>query len=101
MDKAIIFKHAHSDNKTSTATQIYEVHNSILQSNLQRACLHGNTLIKHSGHNKIFSDMQVDVIYKYVKDLYLSRYRATKKIVFLMIRYSKANEIPPKDTPTY
>jgi hypothetical protein len=45
----------------------------------------------------MLSDAQVDAIYKYVEDLYLSRYRATKAMVFAAIKCLKANEIPPKE----
>jgi hypothetical protein len=45
--------------------------------------------------------VQVDAIYKYVEDSYLSRYGATKKMAFAAIGCLKANEIPPKDASTY
>jgi hypothetical protein len=31
-------------------------------------------LLKHGGHNKILSEVQVEAIYKYIEDSYLSGY---------------------------
>ena len=45
----------------------------------------------------MLSDVQVNAIYKYVEDSYLSGYGATKAMVFAAIGCLKANEIPPKE----
>jgi hypothetical protein len=47
--------------------------------------------VKHGGHNKMLSDVQVKAIYNYVEDSYLSGYSATKAIVYTTIRCLKAN----------
>jgi hypothetical protein len=48
----------------------------------------------------MLSDTQVEVIYKYVEDSYLSGYGATKAMVYAAIGCLKANEIPSKKPPS-
>ncbi len=44
----------------------------------------------------MLSDMQVEAIYKYVEDSYLSRYCTTKAIVYTAIGYLKTNKLSAK-----
>jgi hypothetical protein len=48
----------------------------------------------------MLSDAQVEAIYKYVEDLYLSGYGATKVMVYAAIRCLKANQLPLKEPPS-
>jgi hypothetical protein len=45
-------------------------------------------------------DAQVDAIYKYMEDSYLSGYSATKAMVYAAIGCLKANQIPAKEPPS-
>jgi hypothetical protein len=103
MDEALAFKYAHPEEKATTAARIYSVNDSTLRTNLQRARLRGSGIApaKRGGQNKILSNAQVDAIYKYVEDSYLSGYGATKMMVFAAIGCLRANEIPPKDAPSW
>jgi hypothetical protein len=49
----------------------------------------------------MLSDAQVDAIYKYVEDLYLSGYSVTKAMVYTAIRCLKANQLPLKEPPSW
>lgn len=53
----------------------------------------------HGGHNKILSQAQIDAIYKYVEESYLSGYGATKQMVWMAIGCLKAAECPAKPQP--
>ena len=103
LSNAIAFKHEYPKEKSTAAARIYKVNDSTIRTNLHRARIRrsGIALVKHGGQNKMLSDVQVNAIYKYVEDLYLSGYRATKAIVFAAIRCLKANEIPPKEGPSW
>jgi hypothetical protein len=57
--------------------------------------------VKHGGHNKMLSDVQVKAIYNYVEDSYLSGYSATKAMVYAAIRCLKANQLPAKEPPSW
>jgi hypothetical protein len=97
MDKAIAFKQVHPKEKVTIAARIYKVNDHTIRTNLRRARQCGGVAVKHSGHNKVLSDVQVEAIYKYIEVSYLSGYGATKAMVFTTIGYLKANEIPPKE----
>src|SRR5208282_5429794 len=101
MDKAIAFKHAHPNEKATTAARIYNVNDRTVRTKLRRARQRGRVEVKHGGQNKMLSDAQVNAIYKYVEDSYLSGYGATKAMVFAAIGCLKANEIPPKEGPSW
>jgi hypothetical protein len=96
---AIAFKHDHPDEKATTAARIHHVNAITVRSNLRREQLPDNE-VKHRGHNKMLSDMQVEAIYKYVEDSYLSGYGATKAMVYAAIGCLKANQLPPKEPPS-
>jgi hypothetical protein len=87
---AIAFKHEHPNEKATTAAQIHYVNATTVRLNLRRKQL-PNKEVKHSGYNKMLSDAQVEAIYNYVEDLYLSGYSATKAMVYAAIRCLKAN----------
>jgi hypothetical protein len=91
MDKAIAFKQAHPKEKATTAARIYKVNDHTIRTNLRRARQGGDVVVKHGGHNKVLSDVQVEVIYKCVEDSYLSGYRATKAMVYAAIGFLRAN----------
>jgi hypothetical protein len=97
MDKAIAFKRAHPNEKATTAARIYKVSVDTVRTNLQREGIQRGLQVKHGGQNKVLSDVQVEAIYKYVEDSYLSGYSATKAMVYTAIGCLRANQIPPKD----
>lgn len=82
---AIAFKRKHPDEKATTAARIHCVNAITIRSNLRREQIYSEE-IKYKGHNKMLSDTQVEAIYKYVEDSYLSGYSATKATVFAAIR---------------
>jgi hypothetical protein len=94
------FKHENPNEKAITAARIHHVKPTTLRSSLQREEIYG-TEVKHGGHNKMLSDAQVDAIYKYVEDSYLSGYGATKAMVYAAIGCLKANQLPPKEPPSW
>jgi hypothetical protein len=49
----------------------------------------------------MLSDAQVEAIYQYVEDSYLSGYGATKAMVYAAIGCLKANQLPPKEPPSW
>jgi hypothetical protein len=98
--EAIAFKHEHVDENATTAARIYHVNSKTIQTRLQREHLRCNTEVKHGGHNKMLSDVQVEAIYQYVEDSYLSRYSATKAMVYAAIKCLKANQLPAKEPPS-
>jgi hypothetical protein len=53
------------------------------------------------GHNKTLSDTQIEAIYQYVENSYLSVYGAIKAMVYAAIGCLKANEIPIKNPPSW
>jgi hypothetical protein len=80
------------------AARIYHVNPITVRSNLQREQL---PKVKHGGQNKMLSDAQFEAIYQYVEDSHLSRYGATKAMVYAAIRCLKANQLPAKDPPSW
>ena len=48
----------------------------------------------------MLSDVQVEAIYQYVEDSYLSGYGATKAMVYAAIGCLKANQLPAKKPPS-
>ena len=90
---ATAFKHKYPKEKSITAAWIYGVNDNTIRSTLhQEQKRQQNRLaVKHKEHNKILLEVQVEVIYKYVEDLYLSRYSATKVIVYAIVSCLKAN----------
>ena len=84
------FKPENPDEKAITAARIHHVKPTTLRSSLRREEIYGKE-VKHRGHNKMLSDAQVEAIYKYVKDSYLSGYSATKAMVYAAIGCLKAN----------
>ena len=49
----------------------------------------------------MLSDAQVEAIYQYVEDSYLSNYGATKAMVYTAIGCLKANQLPAKKPPSW
>ncbi len=49
----------------------------------------------------MLSDVQVEAIYQYVEDSYLSGYGAIKVIVYTAIKCLKANQLPAKEPPSW
>jgi hypothetical protein len=96
---AVVFKHEHPNEKATTAARIHHVNATTVLSNLRREQL-PDTEVKHGGYNKMLSDAQVEAIYKYVEDSYLSRYSATKAMVYAAIECLKANQLPAKEPPS-
>jgi hypothetical protein len=76
------FKHKHPEEKATTAAQIYNVNDNTVWTVLHQERQRNGAAVKHRGHNKILSEVQVKAIYKYIEDLYLSRYGATKAMVY-------------------
>jgi hypothetical protein len=96
----IAFKHEHPEEIATTAARIYHVNDETIQTTLlQEKQREG--LAQHRGHNKILSEVQVEAIYKYIEDLYLSGYSATKAIAFTVVGCLKAYKLPPKKAPCY
>jgi hypothetical protein len=101
ISNAIAFKHEHPNENATTAARIYHVNPETIQTRLRRERLRGDITVKHGGQNKILSDVQVDAIYKYVEDSYLSGYGATKAMVYAAIGCLKANQVPTKKPPSW
>jgi hypothetical protein len=47
------------------------------------------------------SNVQINAIYKYVEDLYINGYSATKLIVYAAIGCLKANQVPIREQPLW
>jgi hypothetical protein len=101
--EATAFKHEHADENATTAARIYHVNPETIQTRLRREHLrrNSNTEVKHGGHNKMLLDVQVEAIYQYVEDSYLSGYGATKAMVYAAIGCLKANQLPAKEPPSW
>ena len=100
MSDAMAFKHENPNENAITAARIHHVNNNTIRSNLYRERIRGGKEVKHGGQNKMLSDIQVEAIYKYVEDSYLSGYGATKAMVYAAMGCLKANEIPTKEPPS-
>jgi hypothetical protein len=99
---ATAFVHEHPDEKQVTGARIYHVNSNTVKSNLRRERKRGGVPTRqHRGQNKVLSELQVTAIYKYMEDLYLNRYRATKVMVFAAISYLKASQIPLQKAPSW
>jgi hypothetical protein len=96
---AIAFKQEHPNEK-ATAARIHYVNTATVRSNLWRMEQIPDKEVKHGGHNKMLSDTQVEAIYKYMEDSYLSGYSATKAMVYAAIGCLKANQLPAKEPPS-
>jgi len=94
VSNAVAFKHEYPNEKATTAARIHHVNTTTVRSSLRREQLHNGKEVKHRGHNKVLSDIQVEAIYKYVEDSYLSGYSATKAMVYAAIGCLKANQLP-------
>jgi hypothetical protein len=94
---AVAFKHENSEEKAASAARIYHVNKNTLRSTLHRERKRQDKpATSYGGHNKVLSEVQIHAIYKYVEDLYLSGYGATKAMVFATVSCLKANEVVPK-----
>jgi hypothetical protein len=101
LSNATAFKQENPEEKTTAAAQIYQVNNSTVWTVLLRERQRqAKPATSHGGHNKILSKVQVEAIYKYVEDSYLSRYGATKSIVYAAVGFLRANQLLPKPPPT-
>jgi hypothetical protein len=96
---AIAFKHENPDEKATTAARIHHVNTATVRSSLWRE--QKSNKVKHGGQNKMLSDAQVEAIYKYVEDSFLSGYGATKAMVYAAIGCLKANQLPAKEPPSW
>jgi hypothetical protein len=101
VSSAVAFKHEYPNEKATTAARIHYVNATTVRSNLQREQLYSGKEVQHKGHNKVLLDIQVEALYKYVDDLYLSGYGATKAMVFAAIGCLKANQLPAKEPPSW
>ena len=95
---AIAFKHENPNENATTVARIHHVNPITVRSNLQREQLRK---VKHGGQNKMLSDAQVEAMYKYVEDSFLSGYGATKAMVYAAIGCLKANQLPAKEPPSW
>ena len=92
LSNATAFKQENPKEKTTAAAQIYQVNDSTVQTVLLREQQQQAKLAtSHSRHNKILLKVQVKAIYKYVEDSYLSRYSATKLMVYAAVGCLRAN----------
>jgi len=98
---AIAFKHEHPEETAATAARIYHVNDETVRTTLLREKQREGPAPKHGGNNKILSEVQVEAIYKYIEDLYLSGYSATKAMVFAAVGCLKAYELLLKKAPCY
>jgi hypothetical protein len=103
LSNATAFRHEYPKEKSITAAQIYGVNDNTIWSTLhqERKRQQNRSAVKHGRHNKILSKAQVEAIYKYVEDLYLSRYGSTKAMVYAAVGCLKANQVPAKSPPTW
>ena len=101
LSNATAFKHENPEEKTTAAARIYQVNDSSVRTALHRErAATRQTSYESWGHNKILSEVQVEAIYKYVEDSYLSGYGATKAMVYAAVGCLKANQVPAKPPPT-
>ena len=91
LSNATAFKHEYPKENATTAAWIYNVNDVTVQTTLQRERQRSGVAVKHGGQNKILSDIQVEAIYKYVEDSYLSGYSATKAMVYAAVGCLRAN----------
>jgi hypothetical protein len=101
LSNATAFKHENPDEKASAAARIYSVNESTVRQALFRERQRDGKAAQHGGHNRILSDVQIDAIYKYVEDSYMSGYGATKLMVHAAIGCLKANQVPPREQPSW
>jgi hypothetical protein len=102
LSNATAFRHEYPEEKSITAARIYGVNDNTIRSTLhrERKRQQDGSAVKHGGHNKILSEVQVEAIYKYVEDLYLSRYGLTKAMVYAAVSCLKANQVLAKSPLT-
>jgi hypothetical protein len=101
LSNATAFKHEFPEEKSTTAARIYDVNDKSVRTILHRERQRDGAAVKHGGHNKILSEVQVKAIYKYIEDSYLSGYGATKAMVYAAVGCLRANQIPTKKPPTW
>jgi hypothetical protein len=85
ISNATAFKHEYPEEKATTTVRIYNVNNNAVQTVLHQERQRNGAAVKHGGHNKILSKVQVEAIYKYVEDSYLSGYGVTKAKVYAAV----------------
>jgi hypothetical protein len=92
LSNATAFKQENPKEKTTAAARIYQVNDSTIWTVLLREQQRqAKPATSHGRHNKILSEVQVKAIYKYVEDLYLSRYCVTKSMVYAAVSCLRAN----------
>lgn len=101
LSNATAFKHEYPEETATTAARIYDVNDVTVRTTLRRERQRGGTAVKHGGQNKILSDIQVEAIYKYVEDSYLSGYGATKAMVYAAVGCLRANQVLTKEPPSW
>jgi len=100
LSNATAFKLEYPEEKATTAARIYNVNENTIRTFLHRERQRDGPAVKRGGQNKILSDIQVEAIYKYVEDSYLSGYGATKAMVYTAVGCLKANQLPAKSPLT-
>ena len=100
LSKVKAFIHEHPKEHATTAARIYNVRPNSIRVALFRERHHQGSK-QHGGQNKILSDIQVEAIYKYMEDSYLSGFGATKAMVYAAVGCLKANQLLPKDPPSW
>ena len=98
MQEALEWLERNPNENAIAASRIFGVNYNTLKSTLQRS---NNLPKQNGGQNKVLSQAQLNAVYKYVEDLYLEGYGASKMSVYTAICYMKAHEIPPKEAPSW
>jgi hypothetical protein len=101
LSNATAFKLEYPEETATTAARIYNVNKNTVRTVLYRERQRDGPALKHGGHNKILSDIQVEAIYKYVEDSYLSGYGLTKAMVYAVVGCLKANQLLAKNPLTW
>jgi hypothetical protein len=101
LSNAIAFKHEYPEERSTAAARIYNVNDNTVWTILHRERQRSRAAVKHGGHNKVLLEVQVEAIYKYVEDSYLSGYGATKAMVYAAVGCLRANQVLAKSPPTW
>jgi hypothetical protein len=97
---ALAFKAEQPTEKASTCARIYHVNETSVRTALHRQRKLNGAPVQNGGQNKILSESQIEAIYKFTEDMYLSGLGATKSMVFAAIVHLRQAEDPPKKEPS-
>jgi hypothetical protein len=97
--QATTFKLDNPTESSSTAARIYKVNEGSVRQRMRRRKQPQPK--QHGGHNKVLSDVQIEAIRKYVEDMYLSGFGATKGMVYSAISHLRQAQYPPKEPPSW